>query len=383
MQPRLVDRPADLPAALADIADLDPVGVDVERADWDRYWRRAALIQVGGDGRVALVDPMTIDDLAALHHYLDERLVVLHAMENDLAPLKAAGVRPSAVADTAVAAGILGLPVGLEALLHDLLGITLESDKQAMQRADWEARPLDAEMLWYAAEDVADLPALWELLRDRLESAGRLAWYEEEIEAQLAQPAVEDRRHWARVKGIGRLDPDGQGRARALWEVREQLAQDTDTAPGRILNDKVLIGLAQDPPPTARDLVRRGLRRQAARRFSTDLMEALDGATPLPARRRDRRVTDADRKLAETLRETRAEVANDLGIDPGLLCPNRTLMTAVLTDPETPAALKEALGLRDWQWAQVGDRFSEAFGFDGAGKASSTDDRPPEEDPRA
>src|SRR5688500_6220050 len=107
--------------ALAKLGHLDRVGVDVERADWDRYYRAAALIQVGGEGLVAVIDPLAVTELSALHDFLAPRLVVLHALENDLEPLNAVGVAPTQVADTAIAAALLGLPTGLESLLRDVL----------------------------------------------------------------------------------------------------------------------------------------------------------------------------------------------------------------------------------------------------------------------
>lgn len=361
---------AELRAALGGIADLDPVGVDVERADWDRYWRKAALIQVGGDSHVVLVDPLGIDDLSDLDDYLSGRVVVLHAMENDLVPLEAAGVTPPRVHDTAIAAGLLGLPTGLGPLLDAVLGVELTPDKQAMQRADWEERPLDPDMLAYAAADVADLPALWGELRARLVREGRMPWYEEELEALRTQPPAEERRHWRRTKGVGRLDREAQGRALALWEARERLAQQTDTAPGRIVSDKVLVKLAQEPPTTTRELGRRGVRRHAVRRFGEDILAALEGASAVVPSRRSRRMTEGDRKVADVLREIRAERAEELGIDAGLLCPGRTLLSAVMSDPETPEELAAALGLRAWQWQHLGDDFCEVLGIERAGKAA-------------
>ena len=363
ISPPLLTEPRDLVVGLSRLRDLNPVGVDVERADWDRYWRKAALIQIGGAGRSALVDPIEAPDLTPLDEFLGERTVVLHAMENDLVPLAAAGVNPPRVDDTAVAAALLGYPTGLETLLEDVLGITLDIDKQAMQRADWEARPLEAGMLAYAAADVTDLPELWGALRDRLEETGRLAWYEEEIVALRAQPPVEERRSWSRLKGVGRLDPEGQGRARALWQARERLGRETDTAPGRIVTDKALVKLAEEPPSGTRDLGRRGLRRQAVREFGDVLIDALRTAGPAPARQRERRVREADRDLAEQLRDIRAGHANDLGLDPGVLCPSRILLSAVVTDPPTPEDLRSALGMRRWQWEIVGGAFCEALGL--------------------
>lgn len=380
----LVDRERDLETALADLAGLAAVGVDVERADWDRYYRAAALIQVGGDGRVVLVDPLAIDDLRALQEFLAERRTVLHACDNDLEPLAAVGVTPPIVEDTALAAAVLGLPMGLETLLAELLGVELAGDKAAMQRADWEARPLTPAMQTYAAGDVADLPALWHCLARRLAATGRTEWYREELAAVLAQPPVEIRREWTRTKGVGRLRAGARARLRALWETREGLARSTDTAPGRIANDKVLLDLATTPPAAVSELGRRGVRRQAIRRFGHELLAA---ATDVGAaaehddeeasgRYVGRRVTEEDRAVVDRLRALRTERARQLGIDAGVLCPNRTLMSAVLQDPRTAEELRDALELRQWQWGQVGAVFCEALGLQGRGKpAATTDDQ--------
>lgn len=357
---RLADAPDVLTPALRDLADMDPVGVDVERADWDRYFRRAALIQVGGAGRVVLVDPITLDDLTPLADYLGERRVVLHAMDNDLGPMAAAGVPVPAVEDTAIAAGILGLPTGLEALLRDLLEVELTGDKSAMQRADWEARPLSPDMLDYAAGDVADLPELWSVIEERLHAAGRWDWYRQEVAAVLALPPAEERRDWMKVKGAGRLDPQARARLRALWTEREAVAQRTDTAPSRVAPDKALLAMATDPPRDRGELMRRGVRRQAARDFGEGLLDAVrSGADAAPERslRRGRSHTEADRELVDELRRLRTAAAEEVGIDAGIVCPSRTLMAGVVADPQDPEELRDALGLRPWQWELLGERF--------------------------
>lgn len=362
--PLLIDTREALRTALTELSALDPIGVDVERADSDRYWRRAALIQVGGAGKVALIDPLAFESLAELHALLASRTVVLHAMENDLRPLAAAGVEPPRVVDTAVAAAVLGLPTGLEKLLAEVLDVSLDGDKSAMQRADWEARPIEERMLAYAAADVADLPALWRELHRQLLLRRRFDWYLEEMAALHALPPAEERRHWSRLKGVGRLGAAEQGRARALWETRERLARTTDTAPGRIVTDKVLMGLAERPPRSVGELGRRGMRRQAVTRFGEQVLRVLADAAPAPRPARARRPTDADRALAERLRALRAERAEVLGIDAGMLCPSRTLLGAVLSDPASGSELQAALGLRRWQWAQLGPAFCEALQLD-------------------
>ncbi|MDQ3972921.1 MAG: ribonuclease D, partial [Actinomycetota bacterium] len=225
----LADRPERLEHCLRWLDDLDVVGVDVERADWRRYWRAAALVQVGGGGRVALVDPLALGDLSPLDAFLQSRVAVFHAMENDLGPLAALGVTPTRIEDTGIAAAVLGLPTGLEGLLRAVLAVELGGEKQAMQRADWEARPLHDDMLSYAAGDVAHLPELWERLQRRLVATGREDWYRQELQRVLSQPPAEQRREWTRTRGAGRLDAPARARLRALWDTREALARSTDT----------------------------------------------------------------------------------------------------------------------------------------------------------
>jgi len=379
----LADTPEQLARSLALLEDLPVVGVDVERADWKRYYRAAALVQVGGEGRVALIDPLSLDDLASVDAFLADRTAVFHAMENDLQPLAALRVAPPHVEDTSIAAALLGLPTGLEGLLADLLGIVPTGDKSAMQRAEWEQRPLTGQMLEYAAGDVADLPRLWEALHDRLHAAGREHWYRQELASAVALPPAEERREWTRTKGIGRLDGAARSRAHALWAARERLARDTDTAPARILGDRVLVDLAVTPPRGTADLGRRGVRRQAVRSFGDELVAALqtggDGDGHEPARRPLRAATDADRTAADRLRLIRAELAADLGIDAGVLCPSRTLLSAVLADPDTPERLRADLGLRPWQWEIVADPFCEALGLGPGGTPAADPDDPDEE----
>lgn len=354
--------PAQLSTALAGLGDPPVVGVDVERADANRYWRSPALIQVGVDGTVVLVDPLELDDLRPLHAFLDQRSVVLHAMENDIAPLHSVNVRPGTIEDTAVAAALLGLPTGLETLLEQLLGVTFNGDKQRMQRADWARRPLTDAMLEYAAYDVADLPRLWSVLDEQLAATGRRTWYEQERDAVRGMPPIEERRSWTRLRGLGRLDRRAQTRARSLWQARETLARDSDTAPNRIVSDRTLLDLAAQPVDDTRALRTRGMRRQSVRRFGQQLLDALhDAQSEALAPARARRLDDRDRTMVDQLRAQRSQIAERERLDPGVLCPNRALEQAVAARAATAEALRSALDLRPWQWELMVDAFVDAL----------------------
>lgn len=346
-----VDDPSAVLAALTTV-DVEVVGVDVERADADRYFRRAALVQVGADHRCVLLDAVALPALPQLDALLDEdHLAVLHAAENDLEPLAHLGVRPTRVADTAVAAALLGMPTGLSKLLMEVLGVELSEAKESFQRANWEQRPLPSDMAAYAAGDVVHLPALWAELAARLDRSGRRSWYDEELEAALVERDG-DTRDWTRVKGSGRLDPRQRALLRALWEAREAAARAHDIAPNRLLHDEVLRDLAVDPPRTPAQLVRRSPRRRGLLRGHADeLFAAIEsGLTAEPvAKPRSARWSEDERALFDALRTRRAAVAEEHGLAPGVLCPSKVLWAAVEGAPGDGRELCALAGLRGWQ----------------------------------
>ena len=353
------------------------VGVDVERADADRYFRHAALVQVGADDTCVLLDGMVLDDLAALQAHLSSRVSVLHAANNDVVPLAAKGVTPPRLVDTAVAAAVLGLPIGLGVLLEEVLGLRIDGDKEAFQRADWAARPIPAPMQAYAAGDVVHLPALWRALAERLEAAGRLPWFEQELDASL-ENAVTDTRDWRRVRGVGRLSGQQQVMARMLWEARETLARAEDIAPNLLLHDEAIVALSVEPPRTAAQLARRARRRRRMEPEHVEhflaVLEAAAERDPAPPDPDRRRWTDRDTRAFDRLRETRARVAKDLGIDAGVLCASRTLKEAVRADPADADALCDAAGLRPWQREVLGEVLWRAYRGRSTGSTSSPTD---------
>lgn len=369
MDIRLVTVDREVAEALGDLVP-ETVGVDVERSDSDNYFRSAALIQVGYEDTCVVIDPLADVGLDRLADALDDRFVVLHAVENDLEPLDDVGVRLAVdgaphreIADTAIAAALLGLPTGLGPLLAELLGVQLTADKERFQRADWTQRPLPGDMLDYAAGDVVHLPRLWREIETRLRDTDRLHWYEEEL-AHTVERAREEHRSWRRTKGADRLDGQARAVLRELWEEREEIARTEDIAPQLVTRDDALVALAEDPPTHRGDLRARGVRGrqvrehgerllEAARRgIDADEVESLSGVRP---------ATDEDRSLHDRLRRARAGVAREIGLDPGVVCPNRVLWQAVLADPEGADELCAAAGLRPWQRELLADVLWESY----------------------
>lgn len=347
----LVDELRDVSAALAAVA-APVVGVDVERTTKPRYRKPAALVQIGTPERAVLVDTHALGPVPEVGAFLSTRSVVMHAATNDIESMDAAAMVLDDLDDTSIAAGLLGMPLGLDTLLDQELGVDLGPGKSRFQRADWEQRPLPDDMAAYAAADVMHLPALMDGLRARLEEAGRLEWYRQECAHMLERVRMATR-SWKDLSGVGRLSDGQRAIARALWERREVIASRDDIAPSWLLRDKVLLDLASNPPSSARDIRRRNQRRTPGAAAAAELFDAVQRGTqaepePRPERPDDGLDHDVARDRHAALRTARSRVASELDMDPGLLAPSRTLWQPVHAQPTSPEELASNLDLRPW-----------------------------------
>ena len=259
--PRLITTPRDTPVKLitdqaglqAFIAALDPtapVAVDTERAQGFRYSSKAYLIQFRQAAcGTYLIDPVALApagelaDLSALSHALAGCEWVLHAASQDLPCLAEVGLVPQHLFDTELAGRLLNIErVSLSPMLTHYLGLELA---KAHSADDWSRRPLPEAWLVYAALDVDFLIELRDAVAADLAAAGKMAWAEQEFTDALARFAISpaaDPQRWRHTKGLGRLrQPRQLALARNLWQVRDNLARQVDTAPGRILNDAALV----------------------------------------------------------------------------------------------------------------------------------------------
>jgi len=263
-----------------------PVAIDAERASGYRYAQRAYLIQVRRDGAgIGLIDPIPFNDLTPLQDAIGTTEWILHAATQDLVCLAEVGLRPQALFDTELAGRLLNLPrVGLATLVEHYFGRTMAKEHSA---ADWSTRPLPDTWLEYAALDVEVLCELRDLLAAELEAAGKLEWARQEFDALLSFTGPPRREEpWRRTSGMHRA----RGRralaiVRNVWETRDAIAQQRDTAPGRILPDASIVELAANPPQSLGELKgMRIMRNRGPRRFIEQWMDAVATALDLPER---------------------------------------------------------------------------------------------------
>ena len=392
------------------VAGSGPVAIDAERASGYRYSSRAYLIQLRRDGAsTALVDPIAFESLAPLQEALEGTEWILHAATQDLPCLTELGLRPTSLFDTELAGRLLGYPrVGLATLVETLLGYRLAKEHSAV---DWSTRPLAAPWLEYAALDVEVLVELRDALAAELVAAGKDDWARQEFDylRTFEQPARVDA--WRRTSGLHRVrGRRGLGAVRALWETRDQIAEQRDVTPGRIIPDAAIVAAAQAMPADRSALLKaRGFHGRGAERYAGRWLAALREAQEmaeeeLPTRspRGDgpplpRAWAEKDPVAAKRLslaREEMARLADQHGMPvENLLTPDylrRTLWTPPRTrEPGTLldeiAAQLAAYGARSWQIALTAPILTtatleaDAAAAAGAVAVAAADDVPPAE----
>lgn len=283
--PHVIETDAQLAQAVASLAaGTGPIAVDAERASGFRYSQRAYLIQIrrAGSG-THMIDPTGLSTLQPLQDALEGVDWILHAASQDLVCLAEAGLTPTAqLFDTELAGRILGRPrVGLGTLLHTDLGYILAKEHSA---ADWSTRPLPESWLVYAALDVEFLLELWEVMRADLEAAGKFEWALQEFEhVRVNTGPIVRADPWRRTSGMHALKKPAQlAIVRALWEARDDLADELDVAPGRVLPDSSIVALAGTPMDSATNIESLpGLRTRQVRRNLDVWVAAIEDALKL------------------------------------------------------------------------------------------------------
>ncbi len=342
------------------------IALDTEFIRTRTFFPKLGLVQVGDPAGCYLLDVLALSDVAPLVELLldPDTVKVLHSCSEDLEVLQHYfGVFPRPLFDTQIAATLTGCgySLGYQKLVKIMFDLDLPKDHT---RSNWLKRPLSEEQLEYASLDVAYLLPLHEILAERLESAGRSAWAEEEFERleTVARARLDPSWGWERLKK-GRLTPRQRTVLHGLSNWREQAARDRDLPRSFVLSDDVLIALAKTRPKNHEQLKRvDGLRPRERRRSGDELLEAIEEANRLPPESDDRgsRYEDAGRSkgTVDALKKAVVQTAERHAVPAEYLAQRRLLKELIGNyrsgDPD-PLPLE----LRGWRREVVGERLLE------------------------
>lgn len=382
-----IERESDLRALSRELLRETAIAVDTEADSFYHYFDKTCLVQIGTSQGIYLIDPLALGgpaELAPLAPVFASKKIrkIFHAAEYDLYVLKRdCSFEFENLFDTMVSAQLLGYPaVGLAALAKRHFNVSLPKDEQ---RSDWSARPLRENQLVYAAADVTYLVRMAEILEADLRELGRFEWAQQEFEALMRRtwPIREfDDAGYLRIKGAKALDATSLAVLRELYLMRDARAREVDRPPFKVLGNRTLMEIAQLQPTQQNDLAEiKGVTELILRRLGREILAAVGRGQSAPheplrkvangRRRMDRRTE----RRVERLKRWRATRAKELGLDPGVLCPNTGLEAIAWRDPSIREDLAEVPELKRWFVGAFSQEIVDALRDDSDAPANSDD----------
>lgn len=335
-----IDSRDTLQSWLADVPTDAAVGLDTEFMRRNTFYPQLALLQLGWNGRHALIDPLAFDIGDALQPLLGggPAVTIMHSASEDLetlAPLLPGG--PHILFDTQIAAAFVGLGLGISyrSLVGEMAGVELDKGET---RSDWMQRPLTASQTSYAALDVVYLKTIHEQLSERLQQRDRGAWHAEDCErlkARASQRAGEPQPQRA-MRGAAEWTRPQQALLRRLLLWRDQTARTLDVPRPWLIDDTLALSLAQHPPANLAEVDQRSRGQRALRAHQRGELFTLLAA---PASDQEIAATAAipghpqgEAKKALTAMKVAVDArAAELDLPPGLLCPRKAIEEYVVT----------------------------------------------------
>jgi len=324
---------------MEDLAMQKRVAVDTESNSLHAFREQVCLLQFSSSNADYLVDPLAIKDLQLLGSiFANPRIEkIFHAAEYDLICLRRDfGFRFASLFDTMQAARVLGYSaVGLDRLLGDKFGIQMD---KRHQKANWAARPLTEEQIFYAQLDTHYLFALRDILEQELIALDRLHFALEDFSraclVEEQKPVMES---WERFSGRKDLSLRELTILSHLCKWRDMEAEKLDRPPYKVVVDEVLISLAKNPPEQKVDLSAAGLSEKQIKLWGDAVLYAINHgieAEPVSRKKIERKDDTVLRRL-EKLKLWRKNLGLEMKVESDIILPKPYLSLLAENPPRS------------------------------------------------
>jgi len=356
--PKLIAHITQLRALVDKLAAEPLIAVDTESNSLHAYQEQVCLIQFSIPDSDFLVDPLSLDDLSPLAPLFADpkHEKIFHAAEYDLICLKRDFDFTFAnVFDTMFAARILGRKkVGLGSMLEEEFHVILN---KKYQRANWGQRPLPSHLRAYAQLDTHYLIPLRNRLREQLLQKKLFLLAEEDF-SRLCQvngrePIPREELVW-RINGARDLTPEETAVLQELCFWREEMAKKLDRPVFKVVNDRLLVILAQRLPLDKTELQRAGMTYRQVYRFGSGVLAAISrgaAAPPLYPPAHPRPDEDFLNRM-EALSDWRKNRARSLGVESDVVLPREHVSKIARHNPPDETALRHLMDDIPWRYEQ-------------------------------
>lgn len=228
------------------------LAIDTEFVRTRTLYPKLGLLQVSNGDIIALIDPVTIDDISPFWSLMADQNIckVLHACSEDLEVfLTAANCKPVNLIDSQIMMSFLGhgLSMGYAAMVQHFTSVELDKSES---RTDWIKRPLTSRQLTYAEADVEYLHQIYPKIHQLVSEAGWLEAAQQETQTMIDRKfsPIDADLMYLNIKMNWKLAPKQLNALKFLARWRYQEAQKRDLPLGFIAKDHTLIAIAQRNP---------------------------------------------------------------------------------------------------------------------------------------
>lgn len=359
-----INKPEQLDDLCHRIENATWIAVDTEFLREKTYYPKFCLLQLATPEWVACVDPIALPNLEKLFKaiYNPNVTKVFHSCRQDLEIFyQLTGKLPSPIFDTQIAAPLLGFTenTGYGMLVSTFLNINLN---KAHTRADWSSRPLSADEIQYAADDVIYLCEIYQKMVAQLTELGRLDWLVDDFSAleNLAQYEVTPENAWLRVKGKSKLTGKQLSIIQVISEWRERTAQKENRPKNWLVRDDLLFDFAKIQPETIEALSKiRGITDRVLNYYGKELcalIKAAKNSPPIPMPEYTKSVFNKDPKQEAIIDILFALVrirAEENLLNPTILATRDDLESLLNGNHE------HCLLLKGWRFSMVGNELQQ------------------------
>ncbi|WP_428356558.1 ribonuclease D [Methyloprofundus sp.] len=338
------------------------LAIDTEFLREKTYYPKFCLLQIATLEWVACVDPIALEgELDELFAIINDPAIVkvLHSCRQDVEIFyQLSGKLPAPVYDTQLVAPLLGFQenTGYAMLVSGFLNINLS---KIHTRTDWSQRPLSADQIQYAADDVIYLAKIYQMMQKKLQALGREDWLKEDFE-QLMNEELYDippEKAWLKIRGKNKLTGKQLAIVQALAEWREQVAKNDNRPKNWILRDELILDMAKLQPVHLKALSEiRGMNDGFIRRSGKQVCELIAKAQDMPGLKLKNKTNNKKSQKQEAVLDILTGLvrlrADENSLNPVILATRKDLEQLILDEQESSL-------LHGWRYSMVGQELQQ------------------------
>lgn len=338
------------------------LAIDTEFLREKTYYPKFCLLQIATLEWVACIDPIALegqmDELFAIIN--DPSIIkILHSCRQDVEIFyQLSGKLPIPVYDTQLVAPLLGFQenTGYAMLVSGFLNINLS---KIHTRTDWSQRPLSAEQIQYAADDVIYLAKIYQMMQQKLQALGREDWLKEDFEQLMNEDLydIPPENAWLKIRGKNKLTGKQLAIVQVLAEWREQVAKKDNRPKNWIIRDELLLDMAKLQPLNLQALSEiRGINDSLVRRSGKQICELIAKAQNLPGLKLKSKGSSKKTQQQEAVLDILTGLvrlrADENSLNPVILATRKDLEKLLLDEQESPL-------LHGWRYSMVGQELQQ------------------------